>query len=70
MDILEWTENYDEREKELIKLYNCLSPNGYNLVLGGHNPIMIGEQNPRNKVKNTDLEKIVQDLKENLLTDR
>lgn len=69
-EILEWTEDYDNRENILIKEFNSLVPNGYNLVEVGHSPIMIGEQHPRNKVKDSDLLLIIQDLKENKLTDR
>lgn len=69
-EILEWTEDYDNRESLLIKEYNSLVPNGYNLILGGPTPIMTGEQHPRNKVKDSDLCLIIQDLKENKLTDR
>lgn len=69
-EILEWTENYDIREKELIKEFNSLSPNGYNLIEGGHSPIMIGEQHPRNTVKDEILLKIVKDLKNNIKTDK
>lgn len=34
-EILESTENYDEREKYWIKYFNCLTPNGYNISGGG-----------------------------------
>lgn len=34
-EILEVTEDYDEREKYWIKYYNCLTPNGYNILIGG-----------------------------------
>ena len=69
-EILEWTEDYDNRERELIKEFNSLSPNGYNILEGGHSPILCGEENPRNKVKNQDLPLIIQDLKDNKLSDR
>lgn len=38
MQVLEWTENYNEREKYWIKEYNSLYPNGYNLTEGGEEP--------------------------------
>lgn len=69
-EVLEWTEDYDNRERELIKEFNSLSPNGYNILEGGHSPIMYGEQHPRNKVQDQDLLLIIQDLKENKLSDR
>lgn len=34
-EILEVTEDYDEREKYWIKYYNCLTPHGYNILIGG-----------------------------------
>lgn len=68
-EVLEWTDDYDNRERELIKEYNSLSPNGYNLIDGGPSPIMYGEDHPRNKVKNNDVPLIIQDLKNNKLSD-
>ena len=70
MEILEWTEDFDEREKYWIKTLNTLAPNGYNVVEGGPSPVLKGEAHPRNLVKDKDLPLIIQDLKENKLTDR
>lgn len=69
-EIIEWTENYDEEEKRLIKELNTICPNGYNVGEGGENYVMYGEQNPRNIVKDKYVSLIIQDLKENKLTDR
>ena len=69
-EILEWTKDFDNEEKRLIKKYNSLSPNGYNISEGGPNPVMYGEDHPRNTVKNSDVLLIIQDLKDNKLTDR
>ncbi len=69
-EILEWTSDYDNREIELIKEYNSLCPNGYNVAEGGNTNAMYGEDHPRNKVKDIDLPLIIKDLKENKLTDR
>ena len=69
-EVLEWSEDYDNREKELIKEFNSISPNGYNIIEGGPSPIMYGENHPRNKVKDKDLLSIIQDLKDNKLSDR
>lgn len=69
-EIIEWTENYNEEEKRLIKELNTLSPNGYNLGKGGENHVMYGEDNPKNKVKNNNVLLIIQDLKDNKMTDR
>lgn len=63
MEILEWTEEYDQREKDWINFYNSLFPNGYNLIEGGHSPIMLGENNPRNSITEDILERIIEDLK-------
>lgn len=69
-EIIEWTENYDNEERRLIKEFNTLCPNGYNIGKGGENYVMYGEDNPRNRVKNSDIPLIIQDLKENKMTDR
>ena len=69
-EILEWTEQYDDEEARLIKKYNTISPNGYNLIEGGHSPIMLGEDHPRNTVSNETVLAIIQDLKNNNLSDR
>ena len=69
-EILEWTEQYDYEEARLIKEYNSISPNGYNLIEGGHSPIMLGEDHPRNTVSNETVLAIIQDLKNNNLSDR
>ena len=38
LDVIEWSENYNQREKDLIIEYNTLSPNGYNIAKGGEEP--------------------------------
>lgn len=69
-EILEWTENYDEREHELILEYNSLSPNGYNILNGtSNNPVMFGENHPRNTVSNKNVQNICKDLHDNILSD-
>lgn len=67
--VLEWTKEYDRREDELIKEFNTIVPNGYNLITGGHSPIMYGEEHPRNKVTNDVLMDVLKELKANLLSD-
>ncbi len=69
-EVLEESENYDIREKELIKEYNSLSPNGYNVAEGGPAPIMYGEDHPRNSVSDEQVNNIIRALQENKLTDR
>lgn len=68
VEILEWTEDYDNREAYYIKTLNSLSPNGYNILEGGHSPIMYGEEHPRNTVSNEALDTIIQKLQESELT--
>ena len=69
-EILEWTEDYDNEEARLINEYNSISPNGYNLIEGGHSPIMLGEDHPHNTISNKNVLAIIQELKENKLSDR
>ena len=69
-EIIEWTGDYDNKEFYYIKKYNSISPNGYNLIDGGHSPIMIGEDHPRNTVSKNILFNIINDLKENKHSDR
>lgn len=69
-EIIEEVENFNEEEQRLIKEYNSMIPNGYNITKGGENCTLYGEQNPHNKVKDKDIPLIIQDLKENKLTDR
>lgn len=69
-EILEWTENYDNRERELIQYYNSLIPNGYNIIEGGSNPVMLGEDNFKNKVPTNIVSLIINDLKQNIMSDR
>lgn len=69
--ILEWTEQFDQREKELIIEYNTLVPNGYNIATGGNSCVLIGEDHPRNTISNNTVANIIFDLQNNfLLTDR
>lgn len=69
-EILEWTEDYDNRERELIQYYNSLSPNGYNVAEGGASLIMIGEKNAKNTVPTSIVPLIINDLKQNHMSDR
>lgn len=69
-EILEWTEDFDNREKELIQKFDSLSPKGYNVLIGGAAPIMRGEQHPRNTVSDVVLYQVIAELKENKKSDR
>lgn len=63
-EILGWYEDYNDKEKYYIKLFNSLAPNGYNLAEGGENPpILSGEKNPFSKITNEVAFKIKQELK-------
>lgn len=69
-EVLEWCENYDEREHELILQYNSLSPNGYNILDGtSNNPVMFGEDHPRNTVSDEVVNNIYTELHNNILSD-
>ena len=46
--ILEWTDDFNNKEKEYIKTLNTICPSGYNIAEGGSNMIMFGEDHPRN----------------------
>lgn len=68
-EIIEWTKNYNQREKDWIKFYNSICPNGYNISEGGSNNVMFGECHPRNTISKEKLENIILELKENKLND-
>lgn len=69
-EILEWSENYNKREQELILQYNSLIPNGYNILDGSsNNPVMIGENHPRNTLSQNIIDQIFEELKENKISD-
>lgn len=69
-EVLEESENYDQREQQLIQEYNSLSPNGYNVALGGPAPVFYGENHPRNTVTEEQVTQIIQALQNNEITDR
>lgn len=69
-EILELTSDYDKREKDLIKFYDSLSPNGYNIAEGGSNFISTGEDHPRNTISDSDVLLIIKELQKNILSDR
>ena len=70
LDVLEWTENYNQREKELIHEHNTLSPNGYNICHGGEEPPhQYGELHHNSTVSEEQVSLIIQHLKESVLTE-
>lgn len=61
-EILEQTEDYDEREAYWIKYYNSLVPHGYNWCAGG-NSTNAGTGSPSGLIRNDEeLEQIIEDL--------
>lgn len=56
-------ENYDEREHYWITYYNSVSPNGYNILAGNTtNPVMYGENHPRNTLSDQTVNDIIEEL--------
>ena len=62
-EILEWTEDYDEREKYWIEYYNSYKPYGYNICKGGgYLPNQQGENHSQAKITEEIARQIQQDL--------
>lgn len=70
MDILEWTEDYDNKEIYYIQFYNSLCPNGYNVANGGNSVSLSGEFNPRNTILDTTVQEIIKELQSSLISDK
>lgn len=69
-EVLEWSEDYNKREEELIQKYNSLIPNGYNILNGSsNNPVMFEENHPRNTLPTIIIDSIIEELKENKISD-
>lgn len=70
LEILEWSENYNQREKELIIEHNTLSPNGYNVASGGEEPPhKYGEDHHNSVISEEQVDIVIEKLKENELTE-
>lgn len=70
LDILEWTENYNQREKDLIIQYNTISPNGYNVCKGGEEPPhKYGEEHHNSIITEEQIDIIIDELKKDNLTE-
>ena len=70
MEILEWTENYNQREKDYIVLHNTLSPCGYNVLEGGEvTPHTYGEKHHKSIITEEQVELVIKMLKEDSLTE-
>lgn len=62
-EILEWCEDFNEKEIYYIQKYRSLTPNGYNICKGGENPPTgSGENNNFAKISNDIAEAIKKDL--------
>lgn len=63
-------EDYNEREQYWIKYYNCITPNGYNILEGGNTPpIYFGIDHPNAVVTDVGtLQNIKNDLKNTTLS--
>lgn len=61
--IIGWFEDYNEKEKYYIKYFNCLSPNGYNILEGGEKPpCRYGEDHPNSIYSQEIINNIIKDL--------
>lgn len=70
LDIIVWTEDYNNREKELIKKYNSLVPNGYNICGGGEEPPhKYGEEHHNSVITNEEVNMVICLLKYSDLTE-
>jgi group I intron endonuclease len=65
IDFDEFEYDWQELEKYYIKEYNTLVPNGYNILEGGDMPpIHYGDENHQTKIKDRDLPKVFEMLKD------
>ena len=61
--IIGWFEDYNEKEKEYVKKYNSIVPNGYNLMPGGEEPPhKLGEEHHNSVYSQELVDKIIDDL--------
>ena len=61
--VIGWFEDYNEKEREYIKLYNSLVPNGYNIMSGGEEPPHRYGEEHHNSVYSQELvDSIIDDL--------
>lgn len=60
----EKTENYNDQERYWIQYYNSLTPNGYNILMGGEDPpIYYGDNHPSTKISDAKVKELKLDLK-------
>lgn len=71
LEVLEWSENYNQAEQYWISKLNTITPNGYNMLSGGQEPPrMLGEEHPRNTISNVNVLNIHKDLLNDILTQK
>ena len=71
MEIIGWYEDYNEKEREFIKCFKSLVPNGYNLLPGGEEPPhYFGEDHPNSKYSQELVDNIIEDLLNHKLTQK
>lgn len=62
-------EDYNEKERYYIMLYQSQAPHGYNLLEGGENPpIMPGTLHPEAKLNNEQVDALTKDLKDTTIS--
>lgn len=70
LDIIEWTEDYNNRERYWIQKLNSLSPFGYNIAKGGEEPPhKYGEQHHKSIITEEQVDIIINELKKDELTE-
>lgn len=70
LTVLETTDNYNRRERELIMELNTLSPNGYNVARGGEEPpITKGEKHHNSVITEKQVDLVISELKKDKLTE-
>jgi len=70
LDIIEWTEDYNNRERYWIQKLNSLSPFGYNIAKGGEEPPhKYGEQHHKSIITEEQVDIIINELKKGELTE-
>lgn len=70
LEIIEWTDNYNEREKFWIRELNTKSPNGYNITDGGDEPPhLYGEDHHKSVITEEQVDMVIRELKNNVLTE-
>lgn len=70
LEIIEWTSDYNRREKELIQEYGTLSPAGYNVADGGEEPpVKYGEDHHKSVITEEQVSAVIELLKNSSLSE-